>query len=683
MKQPKTYSRQHALRWVVLLILIAVVLPTVCLLWFMTQAIRNERMAMRQKLKQQYEHFWDDYRDTTYQAWSLLLEANPPNDLKPAGLFAFLLNPHEDSPAQCCTIEGVLIFDEQGHLRYPSPPEQENFTTLESPRAFTKAWQLEFVDRDIQAAGQSYWEIHETYPNRQVQVRAALAAIRCWRKLENWDRVLTTTESLLTEYDLSQWPLDKMSYAQLLLQWLELLKERDNTRFLSQLGTHLSEVLNYQGVWLKLNSPQRQRFLQGLLSLIPELSQPSLLNQQDLCQRYIKAEQLSDQVRRQTTPVLEDWPAYQLRSLELKDKIYAVRCDTGPWTALLLFRPESLGNCIEDCIGLKTSTDLKDLKLQVLAPDKSVILAAPQAEFDDPLTSGQFKHYWPNLTLEFYLDDEEGVLSAHAQRMTALYWWIAVLVTSAVIALALLVIRAVGRQVQLNRLKNDFIATVTHELKTPLASMRLLLDTLLEGRYRDPEQVNDYLNLMSKENHRLTGLIDNFLTFSRMERNKQSFSQRRVSPEELARDAGVALETKFSQGRCHFDLDIADNLPDVYADPDAWVTVLVNLLDNAYKYSNEDKHIVLAVTSQDGHVRFRVTDNGVGIPRRACHHIFDKFYQVDRSLSRQAEGCGLGLSIVKFIVAAHHGTVTVESQVGVGTTFTVILPAYAEEANEG
>ena len=130
-------------------------------------------MAMRQKLKQQYERFWDDYRDTSHQAWSLLLEANPPNDLEPAGLFAFLLNPHENSPAQCCTIEGVLIFDEQGHLRYPSPPEQESFATLESPRAFTKAWQLEFVERDIQAAGQAYWEIHKTYPDRQVQVRAA------------------------------------------------------------------------------------------------------------------------------------------------------------------------------------------------------------------------------------------------------------------------------------------------------------------------------------------------------------------------------------------------------------------------------------------------------------------------------------------------------------------------------
>ena len=294
------------------------------------------------------------------------------------------------------------------------------------------------------------------------------------------------------------------------------------------------------------------------------------------------------------------------------------------------------------------------------------------------MTSGQFNRYWPNWTLEFYLDDEEGVLSAHAQRMTALYWWIAVLVTSAVIALALLVIRAVGRQVRLNRLKNDFIATVTHELKTPLASMRLLLDTLLEGRYREPEQVNDYLSLMSKENHRLTGLIDNFLTFSRMERNKQSFSQRRVSPEELARDAAAAVETKFSQGQCHFDLEIANPLPDVYADPDAWVTVLVNLLDNAYKYSHDDKQIKLEVMCQEGQVRFCVTDNGVGIPRRACRHIFDKFYQVDRSLSRQAEGCGLGLSIVKFIVAAHNGTVSVESQPGVGTTFTVTLPACAE-----
>jgi two-component system phosphate regulon sensor histidine kinase PhoR len=105
------------------------------------------------------------------------------------------------------------------------------------------------------------------------------------------------------------------------------------------------------------------------------------------------------------------------------------------------------------------------------------------------------------------------------------------------------------------------------------------------------------------------------------------------------------------------------------------VTVLVNLLDNAYKYSRDEKHITLRVTSENQSVDFAVSDNGVGIPRRALKRIFKRFYQVDRTLSRRAEGCGLGLSIARFIVDAHAGSLRVESRPGQGSTFTVALPA--------
>jgi len=116
-------------------------------------------------------------------------------------------------------------------------------------------------------------------------------------------------------------------------------------------------------------------------------------------------------------------------------------------------------------------------------------------------------------------------------------------------------------------------------------------------------------------------------------------------------------------------------LPDVLTDRDAIVTVLVNLLDNAYKYSYDDKHIELRVFSEDGLVCFSVADDGVGMSRRTTTKIFKRFYQVDRSLSRRAGGCGLGLSIAKFIVDAHKGSITVDSKPGEGSTFTVKLPA--------
>jgi len=236
-------------------------------------------------------------------------------------------------------------------------------------------------------------------------------------------------------------------------------------------------------------------------------------------------------------------------------------------------------------------------------------------------------------------------------------------------------VRDMTRLREAEELKQTLLSVISHELKTPLASMRVLVDTLLEGNYRNQQQVTEYLELVSRENERLTGLIDNFLTFSRMERNKQAFSMSITSPAAIARDAAEAVKTKFSKGRCDFEMNVDEDLPQIRADRDAMVTVLVNLLDNAYKYSYDDKRIELKVYADNGSVCFSVLDNGAGMSRRSVRRIFRRFYQADRSLSRRAEGCGLGLSIAKFIVDAHKGSINVDSKPGEGSVFTVRLPA--------
>jgi len=159
-----------------------------------------------------------------------------------------------------------------------------------------------------------------------------------------------------------------------------------------------------------------------------------------------------------------------------------------------------------------------------------------------------------------------------------------------------------------------------------------------------------------------------------MERNKNAFSPTDSIPGEIARDAAEAVQTKYEAQGCQFTLNVEDGLPDILADHDAIVTVLINLLDNACKYTGEDKQITLNVYHRSDWVHFVVADNGIGMSQKQIRKIFDRFYQVDSSLARRAEGCGLGLSIVDFIVKAHKGKVTAESKPGQGSTFTVRLP---------
>jgi len=302
---------------------------------------------------------------------------------------------------------------------------------------------------------------------------------------------------------------------------------------------------------------------------------------------------------------------------------------------------------------------------------------APRAERQPFMTLPASEHL-PGWRLAIYLSGDDPFAAA-AQRRSALYLWTAVVGIAIIAAAAGLLARYLARQVALTRLKNDLIATVSHELKTPLASMRVLVDTMLEGRTSDPSQAEQYLRLIARENERLSRLIDSFLTFSRMERNKKVFVCDELQGEQLIAAARDAVAERFAAAGARLDTSVEADLPALLGDRDALTTVLVNLLDNAFKYGGEDKHVTLRAYRPDGgengEVCLAVSDNGVGMTRRTARRVFDRFYQGDQRLSRAAGGCGLGLSIVRFIVEAHGGRIDVASRPGKGSTFTVRLSA--------
>ena len=231
------------------------------------------------------------------------------------------------------------------------------------------------------------------------------------------------------------------------------------------------------------------------------------------------------------------------------------------------------------------------------------------------------------------------------------------------------------RHLRLARAKTDLVAAASHELRTPLASMRLLVDGLLADAELDPVKTRQYLEMMALENARLTRLIENFLTFSRLERDRYHFEFTAVEPTAIVSAAVAAVRDRVPPG-CELRVDVPLELPQVKADAEALSTVLVNLLDNALKYTPADKRIVVSARRDaDGFVAFAVEDNGIGIPPREQGRIFRRFYRVDQRLSRETSGVGLGLSIVELIVRAHGGNVRVTSTPGAGSTFAVRLPA--------
>jgi signal transduction histidine kinase len=263
---------------------------------------------------------------------------------------------------------------------------------------------------------------------------------------------------------------------------------------------------------------------------------------------------------------------------------------------------------------------------------------------------------------------------SRAKRQMMAYMAVAASGFAATVLIAVITGSAFRRQLRLARLKTDLVAAVSHELRTPLASMRVLVDGLLQDARLDETKTREYLHLLASENARLTRLIENFLAFSRLERGRERFVFTAVSPPAAVDAAVAAIRERIPPG-CALQIDIAPDLPPVRADEGALVSALINLLDNALKYTPGDKRLVVRVTRADDGVAFHVQDNGIGIPTREQRRIFKRFYRVDQRLASATTGVGLGLSIVELIARAHGGSVSVRSAEGAGSTFTLYLPS--------
>ncbi len=243
-----------------------------------------------------------------------------------------------------------------------------------------------------------------------------------------------------------------------------------------------------------------------------------------------------------------------------------------------------------------------------------------------------------------------------------------------VLGIAATAAMAVSRQIRLQELKSTSVAIVAHELRTPLASMRMLVDTLREGRYRDDKQLREYLDLIAGENERLRRIAENFLAFSRLERGRAVLDLGPVAPHAVAAQAVAPFAARLAAPGCTFTLEVPDTLPEIRADREALAQVLANLLDNALKYTGEERRIALRAHKSGAVLAFTVEDNGIGIADVQRGEIFEPFHQVDQRLSRTREGAGLGLAIVQRIVKAHGGEITVAGEPGKGSVFTVKIP---------
>lgn len=302
-------------------------------------------------------------------------------------------------------------------------------------------------------------------------------------------------------------------------------------------------------------------------------------------------------------------------------------------------------------------------------------------DWKKPFVSAEIGEMLPHWEVAAYLlnPDKPGQMAQSARLTLGL---LIALLVAAISVGSWLIGLDLKRQLLLARQKTDFVSNVSHELKTPLTSIRMFSEILAEGRVQEEDKRRHYLHIINAETARLTRLINNVLDFARMERGEKQYKCERCDAVALVRETAEAYRPHLEAAGFKFETALPEKDIQVTVDRDAIAQVIVNLLSNAEKYSGEKKEIRLEMRELSDRVEVAILDRGLGVPAGCAEKIFEQFYRAHDSLASGIQGSGLGLTLARQIARAHQGDVKYASREGGGSCFILCLPLAGREGRQ-
>ena len=290
-----------------------------------------------------------------------------------------------------------------------------------------------------------------------------------------------------------------------------------------------------------------------------------------------------------------------------------------------------------------------------------------------PFISREISEVLPRWEAAAYLTDP-GLIRSRADFRAFVLWVLVLAFLVSILAGGTLVLKTLRREMETARNKTTFVANVSHELKTPLTSIRMFAEMLKEGRQNDPAKKDRYLGLMVSETDRLTRLINNVLDFSRMDKGNKAYSPRHLNAGRVLQDIAEGQRPRLEHGGFRLSLRVPDDPVFIRADEEALKQAVLNLLSNAENYSGEAREIEVEVEADAGDVVIRVLDRGIGVSSRHAGQIFKEFFRADDSLTARTRGTGLGLAIARRLMRDQGGDIVYEPRSGGGSRFEIRLP---------
>jgi signal transduction histidine kinase len=305
--------------------------------------------------------------------------------------------------------------------------------------------------------------------------------------------------------------------------------------------------------------------------------------------------------------------------------------------------------------------------------DGAVLLTSGDRPQGQPVLRTGFAAGFPDWSLEFHQAPPHAVKTFLLSRR-GLYSFVFLLIAGILIFGLALTIRSVSHELELARMKSDFVSTVSHEFKSPLTSIRQLAEMLQSGRVPSEERRQKYYDVLLEQSERLALLTDNILSLAKIEEGRAEFSFEATEISELLTEIVASIQERVRHEGFDIGLEVKGTLPPLAVDRAALSQAVTNLVDNAVKYSGDSRTIAVGAAAEERSLEISVRDFGVGIKKEDLNRVFERFYRGGDELTRTVKGSGLGLTLVKRIVEAHRGEIQVESESGKGSVFTIRLP---------
>lgn len=599
-------------------------------------------------------------------------------------------------------VEEVFFFESAERIQLPlakllflTSGNAKSLSPQPRPSALLLAEQYEFQQKHYQEALTSYQQAFDQDSDHQAKAEALNAIARVQTKLNLLADAIKSYKTIAQDYSDTRMGGGMPSGLAARLELGDLFSAIDDSNSAVQTFIRLYQDL-IQAEWT-LEKSQYEFFAQQAEESIDEIfSQDApmqsyqstfrMLRSEEKRQREITERLLTFQENAAPNllakvPQSMEEPRNALKrfTLDITGRTYLVSVPgeregngnevNGFWG--LLLNPEQLKANLAPVIRQNVSSE--DIHWIVRGRDGQAILKSDDSASGSMTVRANFAGNFPPWSLELYQQDPRLFETLLTSRR-GIYLYMFVLLAGILIFGLTLTIRIVTHELELGKMKSDFVSTISHEFKSPLTSIRQLSEMLQAGRVPSEERRQRYYNVLLEQSERLSLLIDNILDFAKMEEGKKEFEFEMVDMGPLLEELVSTIQQQVRHEGFTVQAEIDAPLPSTQVDRAAITQAITNLIDNAIKYSAGAKKIYVRGFTRNQYLVIAVQDFGLGIKPAEIDKVFERFYRGGDELTRTVKGSGLGLTLVKQIVQAHHGSVHVESEPGRGSTFSIRLP---------